>query len=545
MPVNSTRNVETRVGRTIARGATLDPVTGPFEITDDMDAQELRQRLRSLQLLIEQAPVPIAIAHDPECRVISANRALASLLRLPFDANISLADPAHTAGYRIQREGRDIPPERLPMQMAIAQRAPVRNQIEIVRPDGTVIYVQNDVEPLFDTHGEIYGCVSVVVDLTERRMAEIALREADRRKDEFLATLSHELRNPLAPIRAALEVMRLAREDPTLIEKARVTMERQLHQLVRLTDDLLDVSRITQDKVDLKREPIDLRQVLQSAGEAVRPLVTDRGHDMHMELPAEPLYADVDFTRIAQALSNLLSNAAKYTPRGGRINVSAAADDGSAVIHVRDSGIGIPSEMLSRIFDMFTQLKADRDRTTSGLGVGLSLARRLVELHGGTVEAHSEGPGRGSDFVIRLPLVTVAPAAGAEPDRSLRAGACRVLIAEDNIDAAEMMRVMLSFNGHDVKVATDGVQAVAIAESTRPDIAFIDIGMPRMDGYEAARQIRRALADRIVLVALTGWGQEQDKERARDAGFDHHLTKPAEPEMLERLIGDCTARRTA
>ena len=537
--------VETRVGHTMPGGTTLDPVTGPFEITDDMDAQELRQRLRSLQLLIEQAPVPIAIAHDPECRFISANRALASLLRLPFDANISLADPAHAAGYRIQRGGRDIPPEHLPMQMAIAQRAPVRNEIEIVRPDGTVVYVQNDVEPLFDTHGDIYGCVSVVVDLTERRMAEIALREADRRKDEFLATLSHELRNPLAPIRAALEIIRLGREDPALIEKARVTMERQLHQLVRLTDDLLDVARITQDKVDLKREPIDLRQVLQSAGEAVRPLVIDRGHDMRVELPADPLYADADFTRIAQAFSNLLSNAAKYTPRGGRISVSAAADEGSAVIHVRDSGIGIPHEMLSRIFDMFTQLKADRDRTTSGLGVGLSLARRLVELHGGTVEAHSEGPGHGSDFVIRLPLVAVTPAAGPQPDRALPTGACRVLIAEDNIDAAEMMRVMLSFNGHDVKVATDGVQAVAIAESTRPDIAFIDIGMPRMDGYEAARQIRRALADRIVLVALTGWGQEQDKERAREAGFDHHLTKPAEPEMLERLIGECSDRRTA
>jgi signal transduction histidine kinase/ActR/RegA family two-component response regulator len=510
-----------------------------------MDAQELRQRLRSLQLLIEQAPVPIAIAHDPQCEFVSANRALASLLRLPFDANISLADSAHAAAYRIQRQGRDIPPEQLPMQTAIAQRAPVRNEIEIVRPDGTVIYVQNDVEPLFDTHGDIYGCVSVVVDLTERRMAEIALREADRRKDEFLATLSHELRNPLAPIRAAVEVMRLGRHDPALMEKARVTMERQLHQLVRLTDDLLDVSRITQDKVELKREAIDLRQVIQSAAEAVRPLVTDRGHDMRVDVPADPLYADADFARIAQAFSNLLSNAAKYTPRGGRISVSAAAEGDSAVVHVRDTGIGIPREMLSRIFEMFTQLKVDRDRTTSGLGVGLSLARRLVELHGGTVEAHSEGPGRGSEFVIRLPLLAATPENEPPRERAAPSGACRVLIAEDNVDAAEMMRVMLSLSGHDVKVATDGVQAVAIAESTRPDIAFIDIGMPRMDGYEAARQIRRALADRIVLVALTGWGQEDDKERAREAGFDHHLTKPAEPEMLERLIGDCSDRRSA
>jgi len=421
----------------------------------------------------------------------------------------------------------------------------VRNEIEIIRPDGSVIYVQNDVEPLFDTHGEIYGCVSVIVDLTERRRAEIALREADRRKDEFLATLSHELRNPLAPIRAALEVMRLGRQDAALVEKARATMERQLQQLVRLTDDLLDVSRITQDKVELKRERIDLRTVVQSAVEAMRPLVSDRGHTLRVEMPPEPLYVDGDFTRVAQAFSNLLSNAAKYTDRGGEISISAIREDATAVVRVRDSGIGIPREMLTRIFDMFTQLHAQGDRTTSGLGVGLSLARRLVDLHGGTIDAHSEGPGRGSEFVIRLPLAAVAVTnemSHLHP-RPLPAGACRVLIAEDNSDAAEMMRVMLCFGGHDVKVASDGVQAVAIAEALRPDVAFIDIGMPRMDGYEAARRIRRALGDRVMLVALTGWGQEDDKARAREAGFDHHLTKPAEPEMMERMITDCAARR--
>jgi len=522
-------------------------VAGPLDITEGMTAEELRQRLLSFQSLIERAPVPIAIAHDPECRFISANRALASLLRLPFDANISLADPAHTAGYRIQRDGHDMRPERLPMQTAIAQRTAVRNEIEIVRPDGTIIYVQNDVEPLFDTHGRIYGCVSVIVDLTERRHAEMALREADRRKDEFLATLSHELRNPLAPIRAALEVMRLGRADPALLEKARATMERQLHQLVRLTDDLLDVSRITQDKVELKREHIDVRMVIQSAVEAMRPLVTDRGHSLRLDLPAEPLYVDADFTRVAQAFSNLLSNAAKYTNRGGSINVAASEHEGTAVVRVHDTGIGVPREMLSRIFDMFTQLQEDRDRSTTGLGVGLSLARRLVELHGGVIEAHSEGRGQGSEFVIRLPLAQVAADEApfdAQPSRALPAGACRVLIAEDNIDAAEMMRIMLCFGGHDVKVATDGVQAVAIAEVVKPDIAFIDIGMPRMDGYEAARRIRRVLGDRVMLVALTGWGQEEDKTRAREAGFDQHLTKPAEPEMLERIITDCAARRT-
>jgi signal transduction histidine kinase len=521
-------------------------IQGPFDVVDGMSAEELRQRLQSLRSLIERAPVPIAIAHDPGCRFVSANRALAALLRLPYDANISLVPPGQQAPYRIQREGRDIPVSQLPMQAAIAHRTSVRNEIEIFRPDGSVIYVQNDVEPLFDTHGAIYGCVSVIMDLTERRAAEMALRDADRRKDEFLATLSHELRNPLAPIRAALEVMRLGREDPPLIEKARATMERQLQQLVRLTDDLLDVSRITQDKVELKRERIDLRSVIQSAAEAMRPVIRDRGHTLRVDLPADPLCADADFTRLAQAFSNLLSNAAKYTERGGAITVIAAGHDGEAAINVRDTGIGIPPDMLSRIFDMFTQLQTHRDRATSGLGVGLSLARRLVELHGGAIEARSEGPGRGSEFVIRLPLVPAQASDAAitmVPQPALPAGACRVLIAEDNVDAAEMMRVMLCFGGHDVKVATDGVQAVAIAEAVKPDIAFIDIGMPHMDGYEAARRIRHALGAHITLVALTGWGQEEDKARSREAGFDHHLTKPAEPEMLERLIGECACRR--
>jgi CheY-like chemotaxis protein/anti-sigma regulatory factor (Ser/Thr protein kinase) len=286
--------------------------------------------------------------------------------------------------------------------------------------------------------------------------------------------------------------------------------------------------------------------IIQSAVEAMRPLVTDRGHSLRVDLPSEPLYVDADFTRVAQSFSNLLSNAAKYTNRGGGISITASEHEGTAVVRVRDTGIGIPREMLARIFDMFTQLQEDRDRATIGLGVGLSLARRLVELHGGSLEAHSEGRGRGSEFVIRLPLahVTIPEARlDGQAQRELRAGACRVLIAEDNIDAAEIMRIMLCFGGHAVMVATDGVLGVAIAEAIKPDVAFIDIGMPRMDGYEAARRIRRVLGDRVMLVALTGWGQEEDKTRAREAGFDHHLTKPAEPEMLERMITDCAARR--
>jgi signal transduction histidine kinase len=510
---------------------------GPFDVLDNLSPDDLRQRLLSLQAIIDRAPIPIAIAHDPECRYIFANRALAALIGVPQEANISLTPPAGQATqYRIQRGGVDIPIDELPMQYAIAHRAPVSNEIEIVRGDGSVVYVQNDVEPLFDMKGAIYGCVSVCVDLTDRKLAEMGLRDADRRKDEFLATLSHELRNPLAPIRAAIEVIRLAPDDREIVDKARAIMERQLQQLVRITDDLLDVARITQNKVELRRERVDLRAAIQSAVEATRPLIDAQSQDLIVNSPDAPLWADADLTRISQSLSNVLNNAAKYTQHGGRIEVTARADRGCAVIAVSDSGVGIPPALLPRIFNMFTQLQAHRDRTHGGLGIGLTLARRLVELHGGTIEAASDGLGRGSRFTIRLPLAVGSVDRVARSDATSAVAKCRVLIAEDSPDAAEMLRLMLSVKGHDVRVATDGEQAVAIGSAFQPQIAFLDVGMPRVDGLEAARRLRAMLGRRVVLVALTGWGQDEDKERSREAGFDHHLTKPPEPELLDRLI---------
>ncbi len=514
------------------------------ESLDNLGPDELRQRLQSLEAVIARAPVPIAIAHDPECRYISANRALATLLDVPENSNVSLTPATGKPPYRIQRNGADIPASELPMQYAIAHRASVSNEIEIVRGDGTVLYVQNDVEPLFDTHGTIYGCVSVCVDLTFRKRAEMGLRDADRRKDEFLATLSHELRNPLAPIRTAIEVMRLARGDADVVERARATMERQVLHLVRLTDDLLDVARITQNKVELRRERVDLRSVVASAVEATRSAIDAQAHVLHVALPDRPLWADADFTRLSQAVANLMNNAVKYTARGGTIRVAAHGSGEIATITVEDTGVGIEPAMLNRIFDMFTQLQAHRDRTHGGLGIGLTLARRLIELHRGTLVAFSEGPGRGSRFVVELPLSSAhetltLPGTGGERSAS---AACRVLVAEDHPDAAEMMRVMLELNGHEVRVATDGVDAVTLAPTFAPQIAFVDIGMPGMDGYDTARALRRLFGDDIMLVALTGWGQDEDKRRSRDAGFDHHLTKPPEPDVLERLIASCIAR---
>ena len=515
-----------------------------FGAVEDLSPEELRQRLQSLQAILARAPVPIAVAHDAKCHYISGNRALANLLGVSSNTNLSMTPPpGEQTPYRIQRGGQDIPTAELPMQYAIANRCAVSNEIEFLLADGRRLYVQNDVEPLYDAQGQIYGCVSVCVDVTDRKLAEIGLRDADRRKDEFLATLSHELRNPLAPLRTALEVMRLARHDPAMVEKAHATMARQLRHLVRITDDLLDVARITRNIVELRREQTDLRAVVHTAIETTRPLIDAHGQVLSVRIPQTPVWADADPTRLAQVFSNLLNNASKYTEAGGRIAVTLSADHDAGTVTVEDSGVGISSDMLPRVFDMFTQLQEHRERTQGGLGIGLTLARRLVELHGGTIEASSPGPGQGSSFTVRLPL-SDAPET-ERPAQAVREPvpppACRVLVADDNPDAAEMLRLMLGFRGHDVRVASDGLQAVEVARQFAPHIAFLDIGMPRMDGYEAARRIRE-LGAPITLVALTGWGQDEDKERSREAGFDHHLTKPPDRDALENLIASCGTR---
>ena len=518
-----------------------------FEPPDDATPDELRARLRALADLVARAPVPIAVAHDPDCRLITANDALARLLGVDTGHNISLTPPhGEQPPYRIQRNGRDVPARELPMQYAVAHRTHLANEIEIVRADGSVLYVQNDVEPLYDRQGRVCGCVSVCLDMTEQKQIESVLREADRRKDEFLATLSHELRNPLAPIRNALEVMRRAGDDPALKERALAIMERQLQQLVRLTDDLLDVSRITRNRIELRRDRIDLRNVLRSAVETIEPLSEAAGHSIVVDLPDVGIWVYGDFTRLAQAFANLLNNAVKYTDRGGSIAIAASIDADEAVIAVSDTGIGIDPAVLPRIFDMFIQAEQGVARPRSGLGIGLALARRLIELHEGRIDVRSSGRGEGTTFFVRLPIVSaVADQKSAAAHQGDTGPACRVLVAEDIPDAAEMMRLMIKFMGHEVRIAADGVEAVEIAREFDPQIALLDIGMPRMDGYEAARQIRAAMGGRVVLVALTGFGQEDDERRAYEAGFDRHVTKPAEPDVLEEMIASAAVRHPA
>ncbi len=386
-----------------------------------------------------------------------------------------------------------------------------------------------------------------VRDMTERNRLEDSLRrqaaglsEADRRKNEFLATLAHELRNPLAPIRTGLQLVRLA-DGGGKLDRTLTMMERQLTQLVRLVDDLLDVSRITSGKLDLRPERVELRAVVAAAAEDARPLLEQAGHDLAVVLPAGPVYLDGDATRLAQVVANLLNNAAKYTPRGGHVRLTLGLGGGAAVVTVADDGIGIPAAMLGKVFDMFTQVDRALEKTTGGLGIGLSLVKGLVEMHGGTVEAHSGGHGRGSEFVVRLPAAATTGDAPAETTVGttgvVPAAGRRVLVVDDNADAADSLGQLLELLGHEVRTAYDGEAGVEAARAFRPDVVVMDIGMPKLNGYEAARRIRgQAWGAGIVLVAQTGWGQDDDRRKSTDAGFDFHLVKPVDPAALFALL---------
>ncbi|MEY4712837.1 MAG: hypothetical protein RIS88_2287 [Pseudomonadota bacterium] len=369
-----------------------------------------------------------------------------------------------------------------------------------------------------------------------------SLREADHRKDEFLATLAHELRNPLAPIRNGLEILRRSGQLSGPAERARDMMERQLAHMVRLVDDLLDVSRISRGKVDLRLARITVQSVLDNALESSRPAIDASGHHLRLQLPAAPLWVEGDLTRLAQVVSNLLNNAAKYTPAGGHIELSACTEQGHAVVRVADNGTGICADMLPRVFDLFAQVDRTLERSQGGLGIGLSLVKKLVELHGGDIRAESEGLSQGSRFTLRLPLAPppgtkAIPTGPRTPAPTLRAPPCRVLVCDDNVDGAESLALMLGLLGHEVRTVHDGPQALAAVAGWHPDVTLLDIGLPGMSGYEVAQRLRAdpALAG-MLMVAVTGWGTEGDQRRSAEAGFDHHLTKPVEASALEALL---------
>ena len=411
------------------------------------------------------------------------------------------------------------------------------NEYRIVRPDGEVRWISSRGRAIRGPDGH-ERMVGVIGDITELKKAEQALKAADRRKDEFLATLSHEPRNPLAPLRNSLAVLQRSGGDPQLFEKVGAVMERQLGHLVRLIDDLLDVSRISLDKLTLRFELADLAAVLEHAIEACRPAAERAGHVLEVHLPERPVKLEADRARLSQVFSNLVGNACKFTPDGGRVVIDASVEGDRAIVSVRDNGIGIAADRIGGVFEMFSQIDNSLERTQGGLGIGLTLVRRLVEMHGGSVVVKSAGLGEGSEFVVMLPLTQEigaatprrAAAAAAAP-----AGRLRMLVVDDNGDSAESLALLLSLAGHETHVAHTGPEALDRADALRPDAVLLDLGLPGLNGYEVCRRLRaESWAREIPIVAITGWGQADDRQRSKDAGFDGHLVKPV-------VFGELTA----
>ncbi len=425
---------------------------------------------------------------------------------------------------------------------AVRERKPFVFEHRVRRRDGEWRDFSIRAIPLIDAAGAVREWVGVHTDITERRRAEAALHEADLRKDVFLATLSHELRNPLAPIRNAAHLLENDALGPEDVERSRLIITRQVRHMASLLDDLLDMSRITRGMFSLKKQYVNLQGLLGEALETARPLIDAKRHTITLDWPPKPVEVEADPVRLVQVITNLLTNAAKYTDPEGHITLAARIEEDTLLISVRDSGIGLAPGMLTKVFEMFSQIEPDQERTQGGLGIGLALVKGLVELHGGRVEARSGGAERGSEFIVRLPYSPVAvdvrreavPALSQAPERrSTR----RVLIADDNQDGAESLAMLLRLSGNEVFVAHTGTDALELAWRERPHVAILDIGMPGLSGYEVAESIRReAWGVRVTMIAVTGWGQDDDKRKAQVAGFDHHLTKPVDLEVLEQLL---------
>ncbi len=513
--------------------------TAVYGIAIDISERVIAEstRVRDAAILADQSDAIVVL--DRHARILSVNAATARIT-----GKDSLVLTGSAFGSLFRQDGDGALDERV-LQVVSEQRE-WRGELSFVRHDGSEGVCESVIKPLLDRKGNPSGAVSVNRDITERQRDAARLRElnaelalADRKKDEFLATLAHELRNPLAPLGNVLEILKLKSGNDAQLIWAQEVFERQMRHMAHLVDDLMEISRITQGRVALRREAVDIGAMMRGAAEAAQAIIDAGAHRLSIALPPEAIIVDADPTRLTQVLTNLLNNAAKYTPDGGHIWFGASAEADHVAISVRDSGIGIPQDNLANVFTMFAQLEPALERSQGGLGIGLALVKGLVTLHGGEITAHSAGVGQGSTFTVRLPVLRgVVPAlAGPAPELSATDGGKKILIVDDNRDGADMLRMALDMLGHDTYCAYDGQGALQAAAAALPDVVVLDIGLPDMDGYAVARAMRsEPWGKDLLLVAATGWGQQKDRDATAAAGFDLHLVKPINFTDLDTLL---------
>jgi PAS domain S-box-containing protein len=518
-----------------ADGKPLSMIGTAADITDRKSAERaLFESRERLEKIIRQAATGVVEA-DADGRIVMANDAYCAMLGYTQDELIGTSIADITAPNSVA-------PTMEALEKLVNEGQGFTIDKQYRRKDGSLLWATSSVNALHSPEGQLQGLVAIIVEITKRKQAEESLKQADRRKDEFLAMLAHELRNPLAPIGAAAELLQMVKLDEERVRKTSQIIGRQVRHMTSLVDDLLDVSRVTRGLVALDNEPLDIGQVVADAVEQVTPLMRARRHRLGLQMTPETPLVMGDKKRLVQVIANLLNNAAKYTSEGGDILVKTDVRDGDVLIQVTDNGIGMAPELTSRAFDLFTQAERTSDRSSGGLGLGLALVKSLVELHEGTVTANSPGLGKGSTFTVRLPRLHVQQRVpslqdgGAKPRTASRS--LRIMVVDDNVDAASMLAMLLEASGHEVLVEHGSYKALDRARSDAPQVCLLDIGLPQIDGYELARRLRAQPENaNATLVAVTGYGQEHDRRQAFAAGFDYHLVKPVDGQELAAILG--------